>query len=112
MKRMNRKVLTTAVLSIALFIGSCTKDILEEEPRGVLTPEFFTTELGVQGGLTFLYETMRDIYGFAYFMNLAETGTDEYCAAQSADNNFFDLDFPDTQLCVHLLKAASPFASV
>ena len=27
-------------------------------------------------------------------------------------SNFFDLDFPDTQLCVHLLKAASPFASV
>jgi hypothetical protein len=92
MRKMNRKVLTTAVLSIALFIGSCTKDILEEEPRGVLTPEFFSTELGVQGGLTFLYETMRDIYGFAYFINLAETGTDEYCAAQSADNNFFDLD--------------------
>ena len=89
---MKNKVLSTAILSISLLIGSCTKDIIQEEPRGVLTPEFFTTELGVQGGLTFLYETMRDVYGFAYFLNLAETGTDEYCAAQSADNNFFALD--------------------
>lgn len=92
MRKMKNKVLSTAILSISLLIGSCTKDIIQEEPRGVLTPEFFSTELGVQGGLTFLYETMRDIYGFAYFLNLAETGTDEYCAAQSADNNFFDLD--------------------
>ncbi len=82
-----------AMLLIALTLtSSCTEDILEEQPRGVFTPEFFQSELGVQGGLTYLYENLRSIYGFAYFLNMAETGTDEYCAAQSADNNFFDLD--------------------
>ncbi|NVN19621.1 RagB/SusD family nutrient uptake outer membrane protein [Muricauda sp. HICW] len=92
MRKMKRKSISIAILSIALFIGSCTKDIIEEEPRGVFTPEFFSTELGVQGGLTYLYQNLRNVYGFAYFLNLGETGTDEYCAAQSADNNFYDLD--------------------
>lgn len=87
-----KNALTIGILFIALFITSCSEDIIEEEPRGVFTPEFFQTELGVQGGLTYLYENLRDIYGFAYFLNMAETGTDEYCAAQSADNNFYDLD--------------------
>ena len=86
------KNVSIAILLIALLTGSCTEDIIQEEPRGVFTPEFFQTELGVQGGLTFLYERLRDVYGFAYFLNLGETGTDEYCAAQSANNNFFDLD--------------------
>ncbi|MBO0320704.1 RagB/SusD family nutrient uptake outer membrane protein [Muricauda sp. CAU 1633] len=92
MRKMNRKSISIAILSIVLFTGSCTKDIIEEEPRGVFTPEFFSTELGVQGGLTYLYQNLRNVYGFAYFLNLGETGTDEYCAGQSADNNFYDLD--------------------
>lgn len=92
MRKMKRKSISIAILSIVLFAGSCTKDIIEEEPRGVFTPEFFSTELGVQGGLTYLYQNLRNVYGFAYFLNLGETGTDEYAAAQSADNNFFDFD--------------------
>lgn len=76
-----------------LIMSSCTEDlVLEETPRSSFTPDYFQTELGVQGGITALYENMRYLYGFAYFLNLGETGTDEYCAAQSADNNFFDLD--------------------
>mgnify|MGYP003645272024 CR=1 FL=1 len=92
MRKIRIKGFSIAILSIALFTGSCSEDILEEEPRGVFTPEFFKTEQGVQGGLTFLYENLRDIYGFAYFQNMTETGTDEYVAAESADNNFYDLD--------------------
>lgn len=89
---MKRKRISIAILSIILLVSSCTQDILEEEPRGVFTPEFFTDELGVQGGLTYLYQNLRNVYGFAYFLNHGETGTDEYAAAQSADNNFFDFD--------------------
>ena len=73
-------------------LKSCTDDILKEETRGVFTPDFFTTETGVQGGLTYLYQNMRNVFGFAYYLNLTETGTDEYVAAQSANNNFYDLD--------------------
>lgn len=82
-----------AIFSVALLLYSCSNDILEEEPRSEFTPEFFTTELGVQGGITYLYQNLRNMYGDAYFLSLGETGTDEYVPAQSADNNFYDLDF-------------------
>ncbi|WMI67746.1 RagB/SusD family nutrient uptake outer membrane protein [Mangrovimonas sp. YM274] len=93
MRKIEIKYISVAMLSLALLLGSCSNDILEEEPRGKFTPEFFESELGVQGGLTYLYENLRSIYGFAYFMSTAETGTDEYVPAQSANNNFYDLDF-------------------
>ncbi|MDT0647984.1 RagB/SusD family nutrient uptake outer membrane protein [Zunongwangia sp. F260] len=78
------------LLSMVLLVGfqSCSEDILEEKPRSVFTPGFFQTELGVQGGITFLYENMRYLYGHEYYFSLLETGTDEYTYAQSADNNF------------------------
>ncbi len=93
MKKIKIKTVLIAILFVTLLLNSCSDDILEEEPRGVFTPEFFTTELGVQGGITYLYENLRDLYGEAYFYNTGETGTDEYAPAQSADNNFYDIDF-------------------
>ena len=93
MKNLKFKYSISIILAGALLLGSCTEEfVLEETPRSSFTPDFFGTELGVQGGITSLYENLRYLYGFAYFLNLGETGTDEYCAAQSADNNFFDLD--------------------
>ena len=93
MKNNKLIIVSLALLLMAGLIASCSKEeYLEEDPRGVFTPDFFTTELGVQGGITFLYQNLRNVYGFAYFLNLGETGTDEYAAAQSADNNFHDLD--------------------
>lgn len=93
MKKIKLSIVALTFLLLAMLVVSCTKeDYLVEDPRGVFTPDFFTTELGVEGGITYLYQNLRNIYGFAYFLNLGETGTDEYAAAQSADNNFFDLD--------------------
>ena len=94
MRKIRFRIIPIAIFSLVMVFGlkSCSEDILVEEPRGVFTPEFFTTELGVQGGLTYLYQNLRNVYGFAYFINLGETGTDEYAPAQSANNNFFDLD--------------------
>ncbi len=93
MKNIKLSIVALTFLFLAMLVVSCTKeDYLVEDPRGVFTPDFFTTELGVEGGITFLYQSLRNIYGDAYFLNLGETGTDEYAAAQSADNNFFDLD--------------------
>lgn len=92
---MNNKIIKITYLGLLSFVFlmvSCSDDFLDEDPRGVFTPDFFTTELGVQGGLTYLYQNLRNVYGFAYHLNLGETGTDEYAAAQSADNNFHDFD--------------------
>lgn len=94
MKNLKFKNSISIFLAGALLITvACTEDfVLDETPRSSFTPDFFQTELGIRGGITSLYENLRYVYGFAYFLNLGETGTDEYTAAQSANNNFFDLD--------------------
>ena len=80
-----------ACLLGAMLLSSCN-DILDEEPRSKLSPSFFNTEMGIEGGLTSLYAHLRYIYGNGYWLNICETGTDEYTWAQSADGNFKDAD--------------------
>ena len=75
----------------ASFALSCSRDLLEEKPRSILEPGFFTTELGIQGGLTSLYAHTRWIFG-QYYYAACQNGTDEYTYGQSADNNFKDSD--------------------
>ncbi len=72
-------------------LNSCS-DVLDEQPRSQFDPTFFTTETGIEGGLTALYAHLRYIYGNGYYLNICETGTDEYTYAQSADGNFKDAD--------------------
>ena len=76
----------------ALVSASSCSDVLEEQPRSSFDPSFFTTEKGVEGGLTALYYHLRLTGGFMYYYCITETGTDEYTYAQSADNNWKDAD--------------------
>ncbi len=70
---------------------ACTK-ILDEQPRSIYEPGFFKSEKGVNGGLTAMYAHLRYMYGQAYYYNSCLTGTDEATYAQSADQNFKDMD--------------------
>lgn len=82
------------ILAVALTFGllqGCS-DILDETPRTFYEPGYFQTEGGVQGGLTSMYAHLRYIYGHAYYYNTCLTGTDEVTYAQSADQNFKDMD--------------------
>ncbi|MCQ2203240.1 MAG: RagB/SusD family nutrient uptake outer membrane protein [Bacteroidales bacterium] len=87
--KLNKYILAAGAFS--LLATSCD-DVLEETPRGIYTPEYFKTEKGVMGGLTSQYTHLRGIYS-TYFYAWLECGTDEYTYAQSADNNFKDVDF-------------------
>ena len=75
----------------AATLTSCS-DILDEQPRSQYDPTFFSSDTGVAGGMTALYASLRNIYGNGYYLNICETGTDEYTYAQSADGNFKDAD--------------------
>ena len=90
MKRMDIKSLIGTAL-LTLLLVSCS-NILDETPRATYTPEYFKTENGVMGGLTSMYAHLRYIYGQAYYYNACLTGTDEATWAQSADDNFLDMD--------------------
>ena len=80
-----------AIAATAMLATSCTK-VLEEQPRTFFEPGFFTTEAGVEGGLTALYASLRYFYGQAYYYNSLTTGTDEATYGASADGNFKDAD--------------------
>ncbi len=90
MKRIHIKSIIGATV-LSLFMVACS-DLLEEKPRSIFTPDYFKTEKGVMGGLTSMYAHLRYIYGQAYYYNSEITGTDEVTYAQSADNNFKDMD--------------------
>ena len=83
-------ILAAAAAACTLAV-SCNK-ILEEQPRTFFEPGFFTTQAGVEGGLTSLYASLRYFYGQAYYYNSLTTGTDEATYGQSADGNFKDAD--------------------
>ena len=85
MKRKHFK-LYLGIAFLASSLLACS-DILEEQPRSIYEPGFFTTEKGVNGGLSSLYAHLRYIYGQGYYYNTTLTGTDEYTYAQSADAN-------------------------
>jgi hypothetical protein len=72
------------VLLIILFTG-CT-DVLEEQPRTILTPGFFETGKGLQAGLTAAYAHFRRYYASEGGMNMTVYGTDEYSQAQQVNN--------------------------
>ncbi|MBQ8127168.1 MAG: RagB/SusD family nutrient uptake outer membrane protein [Prevotella sp.] len=72
-------------------LSSCS-DVLDEQPRTIYEPGFFKTDKGIEGGLASLYANLRNVYGNGYFLNICETGTDEYTYGQSADGNFKDAD--------------------
>ena len=89
MKQIAKIVL--GLLGVALLASSCNK-VLEEHPKTIYTPDFFTTPMGVEGGLTALYAQLRYLYGNAYYYNILTTGTDEATYGESADGNFKDAD--------------------
>lgn len=80
------------LLSAGMFATTSCSDILDEQPRATFDPSFFTTEKGIEGGLTSLYAHTRYFYG-QYFYAYQENGTDEYTWGQSADGNFKNNDF-------------------
>ncbi|MGO1242649.1 MAG: RagB/SusD family nutrient uptake outer membrane protein [Sphingobacterium sp.] len=90
MKSIYTKIISGVIIAM-LTLSGCSK-LLEEEPRSVFTPDFFTTEKGVVGGVAALYGHLRNIYGNGYYYNACLTGTDEYTYAQQADGNFKDMD--------------------
>src|SRR6185369_9571169 len=68
--------LHTGLLAAFLMTG-CEKK-LTEEPRAILTPEFFATVQGFQQGLDAAYAGMRLFWGNQDFFTITVIGTDEF----------------------------------
>ncbi|WP_198520276.1 RagB/SusD family nutrient uptake outer membrane protein [Flavobacterium sp. 5] len=85
-----KKYITTVVASA--FLVSCT-NVLEENPRAIFTPDYFSTQEGVMGGITSMYGHLRYMYGNGYFLNTGQIATDESTWGQNSDGNVKNLDF-------------------
>ncbi|MDP4186563.1 MAG: RagB/SusD family nutrient uptake outer membrane protein [Bacteroidota bacterium] len=69
----------TVILSVACVFSlfSCSK-ILEQEPKASITPSFFTSQSGVQGGISGVYNSLRSLWGSENYFYMLQGGTDEF----------------------------------
>ena len=84
MKLINK--ISIAALTLALMVTSSCEDRLEEQPRAVLTPDYFSTAAGLRSGVTAAYARFRYFYANEGGMNMTVYGTDEYTHAQQTTN--------------------------
>ncbi|MDR2792014.1 MAG: RagB/SusD family nutrient uptake outer membrane protein [Tannerellaceae bacterium] len=77
--------------ALALLSASCS-DVLNEQPRSNLTPDFFRTRQGIEGGLTAVYSHMRYFYGPVGNLYRGTVGTDECTWGNSQDGGGKDID--------------------
>lgn len=85
--KLKTKIYTTLVVSLAIVMATTScEDRLDEQPRSVLTPEYFTTSAGLQAGVTAAYARFRYFYANEGGMNMTVYGTDEYTHAQQTTN--------------------------
>lgn len=75
-----------AVLTL-ITAGGCKK-LLQEKPRAQLTPEFFATPGGIEGGIAAAYSDFRNLWGTENFTNICVGGTDEVLAGGSNNNQY------------------------
>lgn len=72
----NIKYMVALAGGLMLTTTAC-EDILEEQPRSSITPQFMETNQGCESALTGLYSHLRGIYGPFNPWYLGELGTDE-----------------------------------
>jgi hypothetical protein len=93
MNSIYKKILAGAVVIFLFFFWTACSNILDEQPRSIYEPGYFTTEKGIQGGITSLYAHLRYIYGQGYHHSANVAGTDEGTWGQNSDGNTKDIDF-------------------
>jgi hypothetical protein len=75
MKKSN--IFLYSALLLTAFIAGCDKKLVEE-PRSILTPEFFATTQGFQQGLDAAYAGTRLFWGNQDYFTITVIGTDEF----------------------------------
>ena len=79
-----KKIKIFAALAVLVSMFASCSTILDEHPKTLFEPAFFSTDGGVEGGLAFMYVHLRYLYGHEMMIDHQEAGTDEYTWAESA----------------------------
>ncbi len=80
-----KNILIYTIIFACLALFSCS-DVLEEDPKAILTPSFFETGQGIEGGVISAYTSFKSMTRQAG-MFLTCWGTDEYTFGQQVQNN-------------------------
>jgi hypothetical protein len=86
-----KRYMFNILAGIALLAFASCSDILEEEPRSVLTPDLFKTEKGIDAGLTAAYNGLRYIGGAQASQFSTQFGTDEFTGGEGTPNHVLDM---------------------
>jgi len=76
--------LSIIICAAGVFSSVSCKKLLEQNPKASITPAFFQTQSGVQGGISGVYQNLRTLYGQENFWYTMQTGTDESISGGSA----------------------------
>lgn len=86
-----KQYILNILIGMTLLLFAACSDILEEQPRSLLTPDLFTTEKGIDAGLTAAYNGLRYISGVQASQFSTEYGTDEFTTAEGTLTQALDI---------------------
>ena len=94
-----KKIKIFAALAVLVSVFASCSQILEEHPRTIYEPSYFSSDKGVEGGLAYMYVHLRQLFGHEVMIDHQEAGTDEFTWAESATSghNIADMNINDTQ---------------
>ncbi len=93
-----KKIKIFAALAVLVSVCASCSQILEEHPKTLYEPGYFSTDKGVEGGLAYMYVHLRYLFGHEMMIDHQEAGTDEYTWAESATSGhkISDMNINDT----------------
>ena len=86
------KKISIIVCAFAVFTTVGCKKLLEQDPKASITPGFFQTPAGVQGGISGVYQNLRSLYGQENFWYTMQPGTDESVSGGNATTQGVQLE--------------------
>lgn len=94
-----KKIKIFAALAVLVSVFASCSTILDEHPKTIYEPSYFSTEKGVEGGLAYMYVHLRYLFGHEMMIDHQEAGTDEFTWAESATSGhkIADMNVNDTQ---------------
>ncbi len=96
---MKKNKYISLLLAATLSLGtiSCS-DMLDEEPKSTLTPEFFQTGQGLQAGVISAYSGLKWLYGPDGALCFTVAGTDEFTSTNAMNGTLGSFDTYDVNL--------------
>ena len=94
-----KKIKIFATLAVLVSVLASCSTILDEHPKTIYEPGYFSSDKGVEGGLAYMYVHLRYLFGHEMMIDHQEAGTDEYTWAESATSGhkIADMNINDTQ---------------